>query len=302
MDIISVRDLSREKIEDILEKSRIVDDQLTNDKVPQTMNGKILATLFFEPSTRTRLSFTSAMHRLGGEVLGFGASESTSIAKGENLTDTIKTVEKYCDIITIRHSKEGAARYTSRISDIPVINAGDGSNQHPTQTLLDLYTIKKLRGKIGGLNVTLLGDLLHARVIRSLAFALALFKCHITLASPQGLEMGEQYIEEMRDEFGVEIIETSDIKEGVRDADVLYVCRIQKERFDDLYEAERIQRAFRITLDTLSDAKEDLVILHALPKVSEIASEIDDSKYAKYFEQVSYGIPVRMALLNMVLQ
>jgi len=299
--LISIKDLNRGDIEKILEESVKIENLLNKNKSLDLLKGKILATLFFESSTRTKLSFTSAMQRLGGNVIGFESIESLSVAKGENLTDTIKTIEKYCDVMVIRHPKEGAARYVSEITNKPVINAGDGTNQHPTQTLLDLYSIKKFKRRLDNLNVTLLGDLKHARVMKPLAYALALFKVNLTFVSPIGLEFEKEFVEELKEKFNSKIIQTNYIFGGIRNADVLYVCRIQKERFTDKYEAEKLERAFKITPEILDQAKDDMVILHSLPKVTEIDLAIDKTKYAKYFEQVAFGIPVRMAILNMVI-
>jgi aspartate carbamoyltransferase catalytic subunit len=299
-DLISIKDLKGEEIENILKKSEEMELLLKENKGLDIMKGKILATLFFEPSTRTKLSFTSAMQKLGGNVLGFEAVESLSVAKGENLTDTIRTVEKYSDIIVIRHPKEGAARYAAEISSKPVINAGDGSNQHPSQTLLDLYSIKKLKGKIENLNITLLGDLKHARVMKPLAYVLSMFKANLTFVAPTSLEFSKELVNEIKEKFNANVIQTNDIYAGVRKADVLYVCRIQKERFTDQYEAEKLQKSFRITPEIIEQANKEMIILHALPKIGELDSSIDETKHAKYFEQVAYGIPVRMAILSMV--
>ncbi|MEM5793837.1 MAG: aspartate carbamoyltransferase [Candidatus Aenigmatarchaeota archaeon] len=299
-DIISIRDLEKREIEKILEEAERMESLLAEKACLDLLKGKILANLFFEPSTRTRLSFASAMQKLGGSVIGFESIEGTSIAKGETLIDTIRTVEKYCNLIVIRHPKEGAARLAAEISEKPVINAGDGANQHPTQTLLDLYTIKKLKGRIEGLNVALVGDLKHGRVMKSLAYALAMFKASLTLVSPVGLEFPEEFIMEILKKFDADIIQTDNIISGIKNADVIYVCRIQKERFEDVYEAEKIQKSFKITQQILEKTKEDAVILHALPKTVEIEGSIDKTKKAKYFDQVYYGIPVRMAVLNLV--
>jgi aspartate carbamoyltransferase catalytic subunit len=240
------------------------------------------------------------MQRLCGEVLGFSGMGATSMTKGENLTDTIKTVERYCDIIVMRHPMEGAARLAAEVSVKPIINGGDGANQHPTQTLLDLYTIKKLKGKIAGLNITLLGDLRYGRVMRSLAYALSMFDAKLTLASPAGLEMSRDVIQEIKEKFNKTPFETNDIDAGLRKADVVYICRIQKERFEDKLEAERIQKAFRITPEILEKCKENVVILHPLPKVTEIDPRVDDMKAARYFDQTFYGVPVRMAILGLI--
>jgi aspartate carbamoyltransferase catalytic subunit len=299
-DIISIRDLKKEEIELILDSAEKMEPYARGEKFLKLMEGKILGTLFFEPSTRTRLSFTAAMQRLGGQVMGFSGTGITSMAKGENLTDTIRTVERYCDIIVIRHPLEGSARLAAEISSKPVINAGDGANQHPTQTLLDLYTIRKVKGKIKGLNVALLGDLKYARTMRSLACALAMFGAELTLISPRGLEMAPDILSEIENRYGKKPYQTNDIDAGLRKADVIYICRIQKERFEDKYEAERMQKAFRITPEILSQCKDEVAILHPLPKVTEIDPRVDEMKAAKYFDQTFYGVPVRMALLALI--
>ena len=215
---------------------------LKKEKSLYTMKGKIMATLFFEPSTRTRLSFASAMQRLGGSTINMEEIKTTSVAKGENLADTIRMVEKYSDLIVIRHPKEGSARLAAEISEKPVINGGDGTNQHPTQTLIDLYSIKKFKGKLENFNVTLLGDLKHARVIKSLAYGLAIFKANITFVAPVGLEIQNDIVDELKEKFGIKVILSNDIFDGVRNADVMYVTRIQKERFVDPYEAKKCRK------------------------------------------------------------
>ncbi|MDI6826714.1 MAG: aspartate carbamoyltransferase [Candidatus Aenigmarchaeota archaeon] len=299
-DIISIRDLKKDEVELILDSAEKMESYARGEKVLKLMEGKILGTLFFEPSTRTRLSFTAAMQRLGGQVMGFSGTSVTSIAKGENLTDTIRTVERYCDIIVIRHPLEGSARLAAEVSSKPVINAGDGANQHPTQTLLDLYTIKKVKGRIKGLNIALLGDLKYARTMRSLACALAMFDADLTLISPRGLEMTSDILSEIENNYGKKPFQTNDIDAGLRKADVIYICRIQKERFEDKYEAEKMQKAFRITPEVLSQCKDEVAILHPLPKVTEIDPRVDEMKCAKYFDQTFYGVPVRMALLALI--
>ncbi len=299
-DVISIRDFSKQEIEKILDEAEKMEAALAKNIALNSLKGKILANLFFEPSTRTRLSFASAMQRLGGDVIGFEDITSTSVAKGESLIDTIKTVEKYCDLIVIRHPKEGSARLAAEISEKPVINAGDGANQHPTQTILDLYTIKKLKGRIKDLNVALVGDLKYGRVMKSLVYGLAMFEANLTLISPIGLELSEQTTKEIIEKFDTEIIQTDNIASGIKNADVIYVCRIQKERFEDAYEAEKVQKSFKITSQMLEKTKEEVIILHALPKTVEIEPSIDKTKKAKYFDQVYYGIPVRMAIINLV--
>jgi len=298
--IISIRDFNRKQIELILDTAEKMEPIARGEKVSKPMEGKILGTLFFEPSTRTRLSFTVAMQRLGGQVMGFIGAGMTSIAKGESLTDTIKVVERYCDMIVMRHPVEGSARLAAEVSKKPIINGGDGANQHPTQTMLDLYTIRKLKGKIDGLNIALLGNLKHGRVMRSLAYGASMFNAKLSLISPPGLEMSEYIIQEIKEKFNITPFETNDIDEGLQKADVLYICRIQKERFDDKPEAEKMQKAFRITPEVLKQCKDDVVLLHPLPKVMEIDPRVDEMKYAKYFDQAFYGVPVRMAILGLL--
>jgi aspartate carbamoyltransferase catalytic subunit len=298
--IVSIRDFNKKDIELILDTAEEMEPIAKGEKTSKIMQGKILGTLFFEPSTRTRLSFTVAMQRLGGQVMGFVGKDMTSIAKGESLTDTIKVVEKYCDMIVMRHPIEGSAKLASEVSNKPIINGGDGANQHPTQTMLDLYTIRKLKGKIKGLNIVLLGDLKHGRVMRSLAYGAAMFGADLTLISPPGLEMSRDVIKEIKDKFDVTPFETNDIDAGVRRADVIYVCRIQKERFSDPSRAKEYQKTFRITPEIMEQCKKDAILLHALPKIMEIDSKVDEMECAKYFDQAFYGVPVRMAILSLL--
>ena len=299
-DIISIRDLKKEDIELILDTAEKMEPYAKGEKISKLMESKILGTLFFEPSTRTRLSFTSAMQRMDGQVMGFSGTGITSISKGENLTDTIRTVQRYCDMIVIRHPLEGSARLAAEVSSKPVINAGDGGNQHPTQTLLDLYTIKKVKGKVKGLDVVLLGDLKYARTMRSLSFALAMFDANLTFVSPKGLEMSKDILIEIENNFGKKPVQTNDMDAGLKKADVIYICRIQKERFEDKFEAEKMQKAFRITPEILGKCKDEVAILHPLPKITEIDPRVDEMKCAKYFDQTFYGVPVRMALLGLI--
>jgi aspartate carbamoyltransferase catalytic subunit len=295
-DIISTRDLTREEINFILDSAGDVEK---NPPGP-VLEGKILACLFYEPSTRTRLSFEAAMKRLGGEVIGFTEAGVSSVAKGEGLMDTVRTVEGYSDVIVIRHPREGAARLCAAAVDIPVINAGDGSNQHPTQTLLDLYTIRREKKRLN-VHVAILGDLKYGRTVHSLAYALGMFEARITLVSPKGLEMPREVLSDLR-KTGAEIVETTGLEDVLPDVDVLYVTRIQRERFPDLEEYEKVKGAYRITPQILKGAKDDMIILHPLPRVDEISPEVDGTRYARYFHQVRYGVPVRMALLRLLLE
>ncbi|AAL80723.1 aspartate carbamoyltransferase [Pyrococcus furiosus DSM 3638] len=299
-DVISIRDFSKEDIEIVLSTAERLEKELKEKGQLEYARGKILATLFFEPSTRTRLSFESAMHRLGGAVIGFAEASTSSVKKGESLADTIKTVEQYSDVIVIRHPKEGAARLAAEVAEIPVINAGDGSNQHPTQTLLDLYTIRKEFGKIDGLKIGLLGDLKYGRTVHSLAEALAYYDVELYLISPELLRMPRHIVEELR-EKGVTVYETSDLMSVIGELDVLYVTRIQKERFPDEQEYLKVRGSYQVNLQVLSKAKETLKVMHPLPRVDEIHPEVDKTKHAIYFKQVFNGIPVRMALLGLVL-
>jgi aspartate carbamoyltransferase catalytic subunit len=295
MNLISIRDLEKGEIEKILDSA----DEIETGKKKPDLRGKVLATLFFEPSTRTKLSFQSAAMRCGMDVLDF-SPESSSLKKGESFMDTIRTVSGYADALAIRHPKEGSVRLASSATKKPIVNGGDGGNQHPTQTLIDLFSIRKTKGRIKDLNVTLLGDLKHARTMRSLVYGLGMFGANVTLVSPRGLEMDVKYLEEVKKKFGLSVkVENAP---DYSDADVLYVCRIQAERFADPYEAQSVQQKFRIKKADLKGAKEDLVILHPLPKINEIENSIDEMPQAKYFQQAHYGIPLRMAVLDYLLR
>jgi aspartate carbamoyltransferase catalytic subunit len=292
-DLVSIRDLEKKEIESYLNEAAKM-ERLLNKPRSELLKGKVVASMFFEPSTRTNMSFQAAAKRLGAKIMTFYPSTS-STAKGETLGDTIRMIDGYVDAIVLRHPSEGAARFAADLAEHPVINAGDGGNQHPTQTLLDLYTIKKLKGKISGLNVALLGDLKHARTMRSLLYGLAMFGAKVTLISPPALRMDEDVLAEVKEKFGATPKQTSEI--SLAGFDVLYVCRIQKERFSDPMEAERMQKDFRVGLEALKPASKNLAILHPLPKVDEIPPEVDADPRAKYYEQAKNGVPVRMAVL-----
>jgi aspartate carbamoyltransferase catalytic subunit len=289
-DIISITDFDRDQIEGVLQDAHIMERFMQGTDI---LEGKILATLFFEPSTRTRLSFESAMKRLGGKVIGFSESSSTSVAKGETLQDTVQITEQYSDIIVIRHPRDGAARLAAEVTSIPVINAGDGVNQHPTQTLLDLYTIHKELGKIDGLSIGMMGDLKYGRTVHSLSYALSWFDVSLQFLSPQGLEM-PSYIKNDLQQKSIAITEIEDMEDLT--VDVLYVTRIQKERFPDVEEYEKVRGSYRITMKTL-DHLGKAIILHPLPRVDEIDPQVDGTANAIYFKQAWNGVPVRMALL-----
>ena len=299
-DIISIRDLKKSEIEYILQRASKFEKSLKKGNL-KLLEGKILATLFFEPSTRTRLSFTSAMQRLGGKVLGFSGTEATSVKKGENLADTIRTVESYSDVIVMRHSVEGSAKLAADVASIPVLNGGDGAHSHPTQTLLDLYTIKEFKKKIKGLKVALSGDLKYGRTVHSLAYALALFGADMVFISPKQLEMPRDVTTELKSKFGISVEQKHDFSKVIKDIDVLYATRIQKERFPDPEEYKKVRGAYRIDLELLKNAKKDLIVMHPLPRINEIAPEVDKTNHAVYFKQAFNGVPVRMALLASVL-
>ncbi len=297
-DIISIKDFNREEIDYILKVASKMEPIAKTGS--EMLKGKILATLFFEPSTRTRLSFESAMHRLGGSTIGFAEAEIASVKKGENLADTVRTVENYADVIALRHPLEGAARLAAEFAEVPIINAGSGAEEHPTQALLDLYTIMKEKNRIDGLNIALMGDLRYGRTVHSLAYALSMYDVKLYLISPDILRMRKEVLKTLK-EKKVEVVEKSRIEDVIGELDVLYVTRIQKERFPDPAEYAKVRGSYRIDLETLKNAKEDLVILHPLPRVDEIAPEVDSTPHARYFRQVWNGIIVRMALLALIL-
>jgi aspartate carbamoyltransferase catalytic subunit len=299
-DILSIRDFSRADIQLVLRAAKKMVPVALGERRSRSLEGKILATLFYEPSTRTRLSFESAMARLGGRIVGFSGPEGTSVQKGETLADTVRMVEAYGDAIVLRHPHEGAARLAAEFTEKPVINAGDGAGQHPTQTLLDLYTIWDEKGAIEGQNVVLVGDLRYGRTVHSLTYALAELGAHLTFVSPPTLEMPREILEHVK-ERGLSFRMAHKLHEVIRDADVLYVTRIQKERFPDPQEYEAVMGSYRIDADLLRDAKRGLIIMHPLPRVMEIAPEVDRTKHAVYFKQAFNGVPVRMALLDLIL-
>jgi aspartate carbamoyltransferase catalytic subunit len=296
-DIVSIEDFTREEINYILKISHDMEPLAT--KGSDMLKGKILASLFFEPSTRTRLSFEAAMLKLGGSTIGFAEAEIASVKKGENLADTIRTVENYADIIALRHPLEGAAKLAAEFSKVPILNAGSGAEEHPTQALMDLYTMQKEKGTIDGLKIAMVGDLRYGRTVHSLAYALSLYNIELYLISPDSLKMRHQVIRAIKDK--ISIVEETNLENIIPQIDVLYVTRIQKERFPDAAEFAKVKGIYRIDLTTLKDAKKDMIILHPLPRVDEIAPEVDSKPQARYFQQVWNGIVVRMALLALVL-
>ncbi len=297
-DIISIKDFTKEELLYLLDLS----SRISEGDYADLLNGKILATLFFEPSTRTRLSFESAMKRIGGGVIGFNEIGTTSSVKGESLSDSVKIIEGYCDVIVLRHFWEGSARLAAESVDIPVINAGDGANQHPTQTFLDLYTIKKTKGTLEGLSVGFLGDLKYGRTVHSLAYALSYFNTKMYFISPPNLRMPDDIMDELR-EKGVTFYEYEELDGISKEIDLLYCTRIQKERFADPVEYEKVKGFCRLSKSYIEDlgVKKELKILHPLPRVDEMDPSLDNTSYGVYFQQSRNGIPVRKAILSSVL-
>jgi len=299
-DVISIRDLSRDEIEELVAAGRKMVPYAEGNKITHPLENKIVAMAFFEPSTRTRLSFESAVQRLGGSCLTIADVSATSMRKGESLSDTIRMLSSYADAIVLRHPNEGSARLAARVSDRPILNAGDGAGQHPTQTLLDLATMQEAFGTLSGLKVVLLGDLKYGRTIHSLAYALALFGAELVLSSPPTLPLPPEERQEL-EHMGARITEEPEIRKAVQDADVLYVTRIQKERFPDEAEYRKVAGTYRIDSSVLSGAKSRLIVMHPLPRAGEIAAEVDSTPHAAYFRQAFLAVPVRMGLLAAIL-
>lgn len=293
-DIISIRDFSPAELLFVLDAT----DRIAGEDRP-LLAGKVLATLFFEPSTRTRLSFESAVKRLGGHCIGFADAGVSSTAKGESLHDTVRVVEGYCDAIVLRHPREGAARVAAEATRLPVLNGGDGSNQHPTQTFIDLFTIREACGKVSGLEIGFLGDLKYGRAAHGLVAAAAALGNRVTLISPPDLRLPAPLLEEVQ-EAGVKPRQTADLEGALKDLDVLYVTRIQRERFPDPLEFERVRNAYRLDRRLLEGAGHPVCVLHPLPRVREIATEVDSMEGALYFRQAHNGVTVRKALLALI--
>ncbi len=298
--IISIKDFEREDIEYILDEASKLENIAKSKEVSEELKGKILGLMFFEPSTRTRMSFETAMKRLGGEGIGFENSGSSSVSKGESIADTAKMFEGYSDALVIRHELEGVSKFISDIVDVPVINAGDGAGQHPTQTLLDLYTIKNEIGEIDNLKIALIGDLKFGRTVHSLSNALGLFEnITIYLVSPPELRMPQEILHDLN-KTNITYIETNNIEDIIDDVNVLYVTRIQKERFGDIDEYEKIKGAYVVNKKMLEG--KDLIVMHPLPRIDEIDTDVDNTKYNKYFTQAANAVPVRMAILKTLIK
>lgn len=291
--LVSIDDISREEILDLLQRASYFEAN-PNHKV---LDGKVVATLFFEPSTRTRLSFETAVNRLGGRVIGFSDAATSSSSKGETLKDTIKMVSNYVDLIIMRHYLEGAAQYATEVTDVPIINAGDGANQHPSQTLLDLYSIYKTQGTLSDLNITMVGDLKYGRTVHSLIMAMKYFRPTFHFVACDELRMPEPYKELCR-QCRIPFYEHKDFTPEVINAtDILYMTRVQRERFSDLLEYERVKNLYTLRRDMLAGSKPNLRVLHPLPRVNEIAQDVDESPKAYYFEQAKGGLFARQAII-----
>lgn len=293
-DLVSIHDISKDEMLQILKRA----EYFENHPISEILKGRVIASLFFEPSTRTRLSFESAINHLGGRVIGFSDAKATSQTKGETLNDTIRVISNYCDMIVMRHPIEGASRFASEVSSVPVVNAGDGANQHPSQTLLDLYSIVKTQGRLDNINIMMVGDLKYGRTVHSLLQALSNFNnVHFTFVSPKELNLPDEYKTFLK-ENNQSFYETEDIMECMKDADILYMTRVQRERFPDPMEYEKVKNTYILKKDMLEGTKSNMKILHPLPRVNEIALDVDSTDHAYYFEQTRNGMFTRMGIIS----
>ncbi len=298
-DILHGAQFTREELEHIMGVAADLRGRLKGQRSLDLMNGYLMASLFFEPSTRTRLSFESAIYRLGGQVTGFASAGTTSSAKGESLEDTIRTVDQYVDIIVMRHPQIGSAERAAQVADAPVINGGDGAGQHPTQALLDLFTIQSERGRVDGNTIALCGDLKHGRTVHAGVELYKHYQCRLIFVAPEQLKMPAEVTRELRAQ-GISVEETTDLQAALRETDVLYMTRIQKERFADPADYERVKGVYILTREMMEKSGRDITILHPLPRVDEITTDVDDLPGAAYFRQMRNGIYVRMALLGLI--
>ncbi len=294
--LVSISDYSKEEILSILDSAANFEANPNR----KTLDGKVIATLFFEPSTRTRLSFETAVIRLGGSIIGFSDAATSSSSKGETLNDTIHMVSCYADAIVMRHPLEGAARYASEVSPVPIINAGDGANQHPSQTLLDMYSILKTQGTLENLNICLVGDLKYGRTVHSLIMAMSYFNPTFKFIAPEELKMPDEY-KIFCKKNGIKYTEETELTGNFNDADILYMTRVQRERFQDLMEYERVKNVYTLKKEMLENSKPNLRILHPLPRVTEIDPNVDTSEKAYYFQQAQNGLYIRQAIVSKVL-
>jgi aspartate carbamoyltransferase catalytic subunit len=294
--LVAINDLSNEDIIKVLDLA----EEFEKNPIQNILSRTVVATLFFEPSTRTRLSFESAVNRLGGRVIGFSEAANTSVSKGESLKDTILTVANYSDLIVMRHPVEGSARYASEVSPVPIINAGDGANQHPTQTLLDLYSIRKTQGTLQNLNIFLVGDLKYGRTVHSLLMAMSQFRATFTFVAPKELQMPAEY-KMLLDNMGLKYTEQTDLNENLNNADIVYMTRVQKERFSDPMEYEKVKNVYVLREKMLKNTKPNMRVLHPLPRVNEIHTDVDENPKAYYFPQAMNGVYTRMAIMSLIL-
>ena len=294
--LVSINDYSTEEINRILDLAA----EFEKNPVQDILRGKVIATLFFEPSTRTRLSFESAVNKLEGRIIGFTDASSSSVKKGETLKDTILTVANYSDLIVMRHPLEGSAKYASEVSGVPIVNAGDGANQHPTQTLLDLYSIKKTQGTLENLNIFLVGDLKYGRTVHSLMMAMSRFNPTFNFISPEELKMPDEY-KLYLDQKGIKYYEHLDFTDIISRADIVYMTRVQKERFSDPVEYEKVKNVYILKNDMIENTKENMRILHPLPRVNEISTDVDPNEKAYYFTQALNGVYTRQAIISSIL-
>jgi aspartate carbamoyltransferase catalytic subunit len=294
--LVSINDFSKEEFLRILELAA----EFEQNPTQEILKDHVIATLFFEPSTRTRLSFETAINRLGGRVVGFSDSSSTSTSKGETLKDSIRIVSNYCDLIVMRHPLEGAARLASEYASVPIVNAGDGANQHPTQTLLDMYSIWKTQGTLENLNIFLVGDLKYGRTVHSLLMAMAEFNTTFYFIAPDELKMPDEYKLLLKNK-GLKFIESKDFNENLKEADIIYMTRVQQERFTDPIDYERVKNVYILQRAMLEGTRKNMKVLHPLPRVNEIALDVDSAPQAYYFQQALNGVYTRQAIISSIL-
>lgn len=294
--LISIQDFTKDEILHILDVAK----EFEKNREQNFLAGKVIACLFFEPSTRTRLSFEAAVNRLGARVIGFPDAKNTSVTKGETLEDTIKIVSNYVDMIVMRHPQEGAAAIAAGVSPVPVVNAGDGSNQHPTQTLLDMYSIRQTQGRLDNLKINMVGDLKYGRTVHSLSEAMSDFSPEFVFTAPDELKMPSKYLKFL-DEKHIPYEETDSLEAHLNDCDILYMTRVQQERFPSKEDYDRVKNVYELTASMLSGVKPNMKILHPLPRITEISTDVDDTPYAYYFEQARNGMYVRMAVIAYLL-
>lgn len=294
--LISIQDFSKEEKLHVLEAAK----EFETNREQNFLAGKVIACLFFEPSTRTRLSFEAAVNRLGARVIGFPDAKNTSVSKGETLEDTIRIVSGYVDMIVMRHPMEGAAEIAANVASVPVVNAGDGANQHPTQTLLDMYSILKTQGRLDNLDINMVGDLRYGRTVHSLSEAMSDFNPHYTFTSPAELKMPQKYLDFL-DSKGIKFDTDQSLQENLNNCDILYMTRVQQERFPSKEDYDRVKDTYRLTASMLENVRPNMKILHPLPRVTEIATDVDATPYAYYFQQARNGMYVRMSVISYLL-